>query len=157
MSTEWKPGDVALRGGSPAIKTGLTGGLGQKPVWATARGMMYEEEFVSGADVRRLVVIDPENEDDVTRLADALVDHHDRTYGVHSDWLSIQAALREFANPTPPIEEPTGLGAVVEAINNNHFVRVGSAGWVHVDDCAGEPCDWRDIAVVRVVSEGVTP
>lgn len=56
-------------------------------------------------------------------------------------------------------DEPTGLGAVVEAINDNHFVRVatGDHPWQRVSDVDGEYlCQWDEIDVVRVLSDGVT-
>lgn len=56
-------------------------------------------------------------------------------------------------------DEPTGLGAVVEAINDNHFVResTGDHPWRRVSDVDGEYlCQWADIDAVKVLSEGVT-
>ncbi len=73
--------------------------------------------------------------------------------------MRMRQALRALANPRPPKpDEPTGLGAVVEAINDNYFVRVNGdeMGWAR----SGKNADaclyvWADIAAVRVLSEGV--
>jgi hypothetical protein len=70
----------------------------------------------------------------------------------------LQAALREFAEPTPPRpEEPTGLGAVVETAGGR-FVRSDvetSNPWRGPN---GVPHEWDDItdSAVRVLSEGVS-
>src|SRR5690606_604511 len=84
---------------------------------------------------RPLVVIDP---DDVTQTDAVLrslkylamnqgVLHLtlEQLFGDEQSSL-FQAALREFANPTPPKpDEPTGLGAVVEDANGEKWVRTG--------------------------------
>ena len=68
----------------------------------------------------------------------------------------IMKALDDFANPTPRIEEPTGLGAVVEGDDGELYVRApqrdgvdwrGTGMWIYKD--------WQAINAVRVLSEGV--
>lgn len=76
----------------------------------------------------------------------------------HLRWARDTFRQAEVVRPPRP-EEPTGLGAVVEAIHNNHFVRVatGDQPWQRVSDMDGEYlCEWSDIDVVRVLSEGVS-
>lgn len=73
----------------------------------------------------------------------------------------LAAALREFANPTPPKpDEPTGLGAVVEDAEGRRWMRGSSTRglkvWVNDDALDSEWRAYRDIAAVRVLSEGVT-
>lgn len=142
---DWKPGDVAMANdttGGPERIAVCTGGgrwnYGLGDVWSSV------------SQVRRLVVIDPENDEQVGAFRS-----HLRRLGILpgdtvEDW---QAALHEFANPKP--DEPTGLGAVVRD-------RDGIT-WVN----AGGPYPWRtvshkdhnyaDIDAVEVLSEGVTP
>ena len=69
----------------------------------------------------------------------------------------MQAALREFADPTPRIEEPTGLGAVVEDADGKTWCLCRNdnrGGWVRTDG----KTFWKSfdqINAVRVLSEGV--
>jgi hypothetical protein len=108
-------------------------------------------------DIRPLVVIDPEDREQVERLSVALGgDHYYGSTGI------LQAALREFANPKPP--EPTGLGAVVEDARGVRWVRTESAKGITNPWSAAlhekEPDTVRqfayvDINVVKVLSEGV--
>jgi hypothetical protein len=115
---------------------------------------------------RPVVVIDPEDREQVERLlrgyAGWKADPDDITnYPEYVDHM--QAALREFANPTPPRpEEPTGLGPVVEAPNGDRWSRIEPTGdpdhtrvWICEADEQVRPRPWPDIAAVRVLSEGV--
>ena len=102
------------------------------------------------ADVRPLVVIDPEDRDQVERLADL--------FGVFPGVAARH--LREFANPTlPKPAEPQGLGAVVEDAKSCLWVRSDldeDFPWTAV----GQPDElhgYREIAAVSILSEGVTP
>lgn len=140
MAHNWKPGDVALM---PFGGRHCRAILDEDGTWMVV-GRTNSANYGGG---RPLVTIDPESPEDTER--------HWRVAG--QSLASYRRALSEFANPQPPRpEEPKGLGAVVEAINDNHFVRVGSAGWVHVDDHGGNACNWEDIAAVRVLSEGLS-
>lgn len=154
MSAEWKPGDVAVVDGIVSV-------------------------------VRPLVVIDPEDREQVERLAVAYTTVESARSGdEYRAWENrsaeargrivdgLAAALREFANPTPPKpEEPTGLGAVVEDADGARYVRDyerGAMPWALTKrtDTNGEHVDaydskarrsYADIAAVKVLSEGVTP
>lgn len=113
--SEYKPGDVALveAGCWANRKVGLRLAEG----WAHVNGVNRDGDGVV-SPVRPLAVIDPEDREQVERFAGLL-----HNYDAHladdphreSAWESLTAAaLREFANPTPPKpDEPMGLGAVV--------------------------------------------
>ncbi|WP_377324701.1 hypothetical protein ACFJIY_07520 [Pimelobacter simplex] len=107
---EWQPGDVANT---------LNHG-GTQLAFRTSSGWTFIDGSASGecADdygFRHVVVIDPEDREQVERLESLyLSDEHrecDDTTGC------MQEALRGLASPTPPKpDEPSGLGAVVEAV-----------------------------------------
>jgi hypothetical protein len=115
-------------------------------------------------DIRPLVVIDPEDCEQVERLMRTAFPHG--IFPAAAD--EMQRGLREFANPTPPKpEEPTGLGAVVEDAEGERWIRVdwtnpwcrakpqkrnGGEGLVHRSHLP-----WERIAAVKVLSEGVQP
>lgn len=170
-SHEWKPGDMVVatvRGVQNVrmVRERYKSSLSESGVrdgwWIPAppnldfRPGVRDDEIT---DARPLVVIDPENEAQVTRLANALVDSHaDHRYGVHQDWLSVQAALREFADPK--LEEPTGLGAAVELVKPEahewaRAVHVGGGLWMFFDSSgSGGRVRWENLNVVRVISGG---
>ena len=111
-------------------------------------------------DHRPLVVIDPEDAEQVSHLCSLLGKHH----GAHSavdldlDFMSSQAALREFADPKPRIEEPVGLGAVVADADGHKWTRANSQGeWFC--ECGDEVfTTWDEFTTAtKVLSEGVTP
>jgi hypothetical protein len=144
---EWKPGDVATFGGSPAFRT--------------VNGWAYTDGSVGGThqddyDPRPLVVIDAEDAEQVERLLESL---RGMSFAAHAcgAFTCLRAALREFANPTPPKpDEPTGLGAVVETANGYRWLHAycdaGRKQWI---DKEGRIKDYEEIAAVRVLSEGV--
>ena len=142
--SEWKPGDVAIIPFSAGEERGMW--LGDS--WAVTGGRAQSSNY---ATRRPLVVIDPDSDDDLSRLWRLLPDNL-----VSADQL--QAALREFANPTPPKpDEPTGDGAVVEDASGYRWVRiagnaVGSPPWRHRGHTARW---WEHVTAVRVLSEGV--
>lgn len=107
MSAQWKPGDVAMVPGvGPALRS--TSGA-----WLTPRdaGRMDTASF---NEVRPLVVIDPEDREQVERLCLAARVAYDNRLGVGpQSFDAMQAALRSLIAPPNP-DEPTGLGAVVE-------------------------------------------
>lgn len=130
MSGEWKPGDVAVvsivrRAGNDDPTEyraffagrygwyGVTGGEGC--------GGLTENEEEFSIHRRPLVVIDPEDREQVERLVRAYLDCGDGIAELSTEpWslpgMRMRQSLREFANPTPPKPpEPTGLGAVVFA------------------------------------------
>lgn len=148
--SKWKPGDVALV-------------LNEFGVWNTAIRVVGRPDYwqygVSdatahmGADARPLVVIDPEDAEQVERLMDIYFAigrwNEDPTH-------DLRDALREFAGPTPAKpEEPQGLGAVVLCGHHNRYIHLGDGKWQHISKHRGI-AEWDDLAVVRVLSEGVT-
>lgn len=180
---EWKPGDVAAiqtrviaDDGGVAVRVKshvLTG----EPVWMwivnggvpRADGGLVRDESVT--DARPLVVIDPEDREQTARLADLFCEarwcHTAAGDSDECDPLTRSAmreALAAFANPTPPKPpEPTGLGAVVEDASGHRWVRAGlgvagadATPWQGVYPGPVERRHWRDIAAVRVLSEGVS-
>lgn len=152
----WKPGDVAMvtaqwkrdADHEPRAASRYSDG------WQAIDGGAYAFNSDVSA-IRPLVVIDPESEDDVRRLCEAYrsVDH-----GVGIT--PMQAALREFANPKPQIEEPGKYGAVI-AGDGREWIRYTTSersgrDWVRAGTDGGTAyARWDDLEVVRVVSEGV--
>lgn len=159
MNREWEPGDVAL------IEVGCWAnrhvGLFVGDGWQYGPGhwVAHDPAIVTA---RPLVVVDPENAADVAELV--------RLFWAHGtddcdDTHAMQAALREYANPEPQIEEPSGLGAVVEDARGVRWVRTEPKNgmtnpWqatLHVaepDKVRSLP--WAEVAAVKVLSEGVT-
>lgn len=72
-----------------------------------------------GAYARPLVVIDPENREQVERLRDSFIfaTNEGMTTGD-----AMQHALREFANPTPPTPDEIGLLVEFHADGRQYFV-----------------------------------
>ena len=120
----------------------------------------------SVTEARPLVVIDPEDREQVERLAAAYVSEGtQRGYAMPGHQMedrrdAMQAALREFANSKPPKpDEPTGLGAVVEDESGDLWIRTCEP----CDRCLNKPWqqgpvhkNWQIVDAVRVLSEGVT-
>jgi hypothetical protein len=170
---EWKPGDVALV-------------QNEHGVWNTAICQLtppngecrwvYGVAFTSvppTAEARPLVVVDPDDRDQVERLVSAYAAHYPKVvtglpFGTDpSPWFveSMQTVLREFANPTPPKpEEPTGLGAVVEDSEGRLWTRVADATgklyWMRTEvtetSASSVWTSWAGTHAVKVLSEGVT-
>lgn len=161
---EFQPGEVALiEVGSSArahvaIRDSSAGWLiGDSHAWRFLLDRQDPEVTV----VRPLVVIDPEDREQVERLTAALIGAPDPFVARIDD---VQAALREYANPTPPKPpEPTGLGAVVEDAEGKRWVRNnprGVAAWspenAGADGLAGPYRHYDRVAAVRILSHGVT-
>lgn len=166
--TTWKPGQLAmltLRTGveKPAVRVEPAGEEGW--VWH-----LLGEEFPGVADsavtrARPLVVMDPEDREQVERLAQAYheCDHiapwselHNVTRVAITDALVF--ALRSLIAPPKP-EEPTGKWAVIEDGGGRCLIR---SAWASSDRPwnvlgTGDYLDYADINVVRVLSQGVTP
>lgn len=108
-----------------------------------------------------VVVIDPEDRDDVQRVCDALYANGSRRFGVELDWLDVQDALRSLIEPPAPPRppEPTGLGAVVEDEDGKLWIRTADTDcacpWARAS--AYEEVDYDQIEAIKVLSEGVTP
>lgn len=112
----------------------------------------YDSPLVEGTKAHP-VVIHPDDREQVERLRTALVHY----YGSTS---ILQAALRGFANPTPPKpDEPTGLGAVVEDAKGDQWVCLGNTFANGATRWQSQRrsifSSYRDINAVRVLSEGV--
>jgi hypothetical protein len=173
MSAEWKPGDVAEirvpKSSAPGYRVtergytslravfNASGGWSalENPDYFWGKGYAFHDDYP-----RPLVVIDPENREQVERLESLyLADKHDDCDDVTD---CMQAALREFANPTPPrIEEP-GTWGVVEAacVHDDHtrrrWVRYEDGNW-YAGDMKDTPDDWGSLIAPTLVREGVTP
>lgn len=106
MSAQWKPGDVAMVGREVAIRVAYNG---SDFAFVDGLGRHWRNEDETA---RPLLVIDPEDREQVERLADLL--------GIGDAYVS--HALRSLAQPEDP--EPTGLGAVVRDGRGNEWVRV---------------------------------
>ena len=155
MSREWKPGDAVAF---------TIGGQEYRGIIDTDGRPYTTDKRASGrparsTSIRPLVVIDPDDREQVERLA-RLCSSVPAEMALSATRLdAMQAALREFANPTPPKpDEPTGLGAVVEDADGQRWVRVRSGfDWRWRDDRLGEQTTWEHVPAVTVLFEGVTP
>lgn len=148
---EWEPGDVAMTAKHTVALCHNGGQMidqGGAP-WSN-------EKFPD--NLRPLVVIDPEDREQVEAFTHLFLAHYwGDEHPTHTD--AGQAALREFANPTPPRpDEPTGLGAVVEDAEGAKWVRGSSMPglklWVNDEALDSEWRSYRDITAVRVLSAG---
>lgn len=106
MKREWKPGDVAMvtsQYGRPVVAV-RCGTDAKRMGWAYGDHLNGSPTHHWSSDpdglhvVRPLVVIDPEDREQVERLRLALAEHYRNDDGD----FGVAAALREFANPTPP-------------------------------------------------------
>lgn len=181
---EWKPGDVAMRQGAYEQMVGLfvegcPAEHGFTNDWSTTPHWHYQNGGWSPADTetehRPLVVIDPEDREQMERLLDAHNEAEQEAAckggecGSGSCWIDImRGTFRIFANPKPPKpEEPTGLGAVVEDENGMTWFRWHSPGYDELHPAQDRPWSARngmgsdrrydELTVVRVLSEGVQP
>src|SRR5690606_22718748 len=114
---------------------------------------------------RPVAVIDPENREQVERLTSAfysqypLVTFHASAESLHVDRL--QAALREFANPTPPrIDEPGTWGVVeascVHADARREWMHHPDGNWYVVGtDTKNNPDDWDSLVGPVLIREGI--
>lgn len=146
---DWKAGDIAL---VTHARLGTRVGMRRHRDCFWAFGTTSWPDW-NITDARRLVVIDPEDREQVERLADIFCK------APSSGWVhDMQAALREFANPKPPKPaEPKGLGAVVRDSEGRLWLRDGldySPGqWWGMN---GARRAWDRIDVAEVLSEGVS-
>jgi hypothetical protein len=161
---EWQPGDVVARpGGIRGIVAERGPGCGPHLMPGDVLHVHYSDgdwDLATDA-IRPLVVIDPEDREQVERLVDSILQHgYEFRDGGTSD---LAAALREFASPTPPKpDEPTGLGAVVEDAQGALHVLTPrtreadapEACWI---DRLGDFRSWDAIDVVKVLDNGYKP
>lgn len=153
MTHNFKPGDVAMAHSERVFMD-----LSREWRWVETERVCLDQPPYG---LRPLVVIDPEDREAVERLLVAYHDHH----VAFADVTDMQAALREYANPTPPRpDEPQGLGAVVEDEGGNRWMRhepdPGRGNRNHAWYPAGYVSDgvrvkWDRITAVRVLSPGV--
>lgn len=150
--SEWRPGDVGLN-----LRWGYRGIFVENCPQHEGRNHWHNESGYADHDTdarRRLVVIDPDDRDEVERLLLA--------YGVVNSpgnlsrcIPTMQDALREFSEGKPLIEEPTGLGAVVEDARGGRYVLLHPGErcpWAVVG--IGSNQRWQDIDAVRVLAPG---
>lgn len=162
--SEWEPGDVAMVAGGTdgpwlALVRPRGAANGRLEFAYLSGGFDMVGELSDGFSARPLVVIDPEDAEQVERLWRAWTtlapDHR-----LAQDCM--QAALREFARPTPRIEEPQGLGAVVEDAEGDLWIRVVPAQLKYAWRPSGTTSSYEDtrywpkVNAVRVLSHGVT-
>ena len=110
-------------------------------------------------DCRPVVVLDPENDADADRLAAAMRRNVWTGLDDAAPLDLMKAVLLDLA--APPVlkpAEPTGLGAVVEDVQGERWVRVEH---LRADGCPwriryGTWQNWSGVDAVRVLSEGVT-
>ena len=157
---EWQPGDVALVTVDGVERPAVRSADGRK--WIVEPQPSASRRVTESA--RALVVIDPEDEDDRLRLANALHRAADAPL-IRTD--RIAYALREFVDPTPPrIDEPGTWGVVKASCPHSDTRRE----WVHhpdgnwwpafdystVPERTPLPDDWADLIDPVLVREGVT-
>lgn len=133
--SDWKPGDVALLPN------------GQRAVVTKRGNLVYGEESfakpqsINGKGARRLLVIDPEDRESVERLAGG-------EGRVNVWWL--QERLREYANPTPKLAEPTDPAARVTDRRENIWRLLADGDWVCTSGPdVGEYIKWDRLAAER--------
>jgi hypothetical protein len=148
-ASEWRPGDVAMVMCNDGVRrVALYYAHLQGPLWRFATGGMRDVEI---SDARRLVVIDPEDMVAVAELATVMMAHGCRAED------ALQTALREFADPSPRIEEPRGLGAVVEDAFGSRWVRCENADLEPHWYSRNKQKPWDDIRheAVTILSPGI--
>ena len=152
MSEQYEPGTVAVATvrGVPNVRVMRT-----DTAWVSQD--CYHYKTADLADVRPLVVLDPEDHKQVAQLLNKL---QDMSYSAHAcgAFSCLAEALRSLARPPKP-PEPTGDGAVVEDRMGHRWVRIAgpepdreSKPWRHRGHTART---WEHVNAVRVLSEGV--
>lgn len=132
--------------------------------WSHVNGVNVDGDGIV-TPLHRLAVVDFEDRGAVEQLVRTWLTEYDgcETKPRDAELDAMQAALREFASPAPPKpDEPTGLGAVVETVHGELYVRDKTTTTVaHWKRARGEDSSKRykyaALAVVRVLSEGVAP
>jgi len=178
VSREWKPGDVLTNADGavffvtatlPVSRAKAEAGAWKEVLYRSGTGLTSVDTDGNGwrvegiKDARPLAVIDPEDREQVERLSRYIAAAECGDGMAPLD--AVQAALREFADPTPPKPaEPTGLGAVVECSDGRVFVvdhvhSDGTPRWYGPDVPGGDAYSrpaWSTIPAVKVLSEGVS-
>lgn len=164
----YEPGTVAVATvrGVPNVRVMAGYGTAEPRLrWVTTDERLVDSEnegwwfAYQVTDVRPLVVLDPEGidtapQDTIPYLIRALRASDSDGYGPTLRWLAdqIEAQTRP---PKPP--EPTGLGAVVEDIEGERWVRLDSDMYPWFARGSRDFSAWEHIDAVRVLSEGVRP
>ena len=157
MNETYPIGTIAVitPGDEPAVLAFRMNGF-----WATpTRKRMVTTGDAAVTDARPLVVIDPEDREQVERLMSTFHAQYNMPWSSDSDAMHadrMQAALREFATPTPKPEEPKGWGAVVEDDTGAMWTLYAPEAGAWINYREGKRL-WSGIDAVRVVSEGVQP
>jgi hypothetical protein len=179
MGREWKPGDVvSMTVGDeayfdidtiPQLMDELVSWWHNRPATIGVAGgtahLRWIRDSFASAKVGRLVVIDPEDREQVETLR-TLIASQPLTQNVATE--AMQAALREYANPTPPEPEEPGTWGVVEAScvhsdERRKWVRHEDGNWWPAEtyisasdlEYRESPDDWSDLENPVVVREGV--
>lgn len=154
---EWQPGDVAwldLKAGPTLGMRSLDGGwmIRDQVSISGYTAPAVTTVYLPAGSVRPAAVIDPDS-DDVDRVAELMAEHGPYM-GVFRRGV-LQAALREFASPSPPKpDEPTGLGAVVEDTRGELWIRRPKPPeWISATGNAF-PVTWDSIDVAKVLDGG---
>jgi len=162
--TDWKPGDVAMvtwRGMGITREDMRLRGTTRSGTnaWWDAEGTWIGDETAKA--VRRLLVIDPEDREQIERLDVAYQAALDSAPKYHGLADVMQQALRAMlAPPKPPKpEEPLGLGAVVVDSAGGLWVLCATGrGMFRKCNDPNRGCfwSWKQIDAVEVLSQGVT-
>lgn len=141
MTREWKPGDVAMIPGcGPRMMTDRG--------WASVRG-----DFIDFfAAPRPLVVIDPEDREQVERLRLAL----DAEVAGYVSSGATGIALRSLIEPPLP-EEPEPFGARVVDSASDEWARRRDGKWACLTSQAGLSMPWAELVERYSPIEVVTP
>lgn len=173
MSTKYTPrgGEVAMItfGGSinengPAF---YVVEMDREDRWVFPDGTEEPASYPKSA--RPLVVIDPEDPEHIERLVEAMVDAAGASgFSVHPRGLDnpflgafLVKTLQCLANPAPPMEEPTNIGAVIQCEDGSVYVRVhayGKTPWAR-SGFGEEVWPWADLerGVEKILHPGYAP
>lgn len=115
--------------------------------WDTAVSTALDGGAIT--DRRPLLLIDPEDREQVERLTGALV-HAGSGRNDTNHWREVQTALRSLVQPPTP--EPTGLGAVVVSDDKpfTRMARQGETPWIGE---GGLRFSWAQVVHIGPVEE----
>lgn len=158
MRREWKPGDVAMvthQGSHPEPVVAIRA---HADSWFGGQCFIPDSVVVT---TRALVVIDPEDREQMHRLATAHVDLREGFAELMDEpWtmpaMRMRQAARSLITPLKP-DEPTGIGAVVEDADGLLWIRCHETpdrAWEAVNGQSSTK-RYAQVAAVRVLSEGV--
>lgn len=175
MSRDWKPGDVYLakyEGEAPKLFMRIKAFGKDQYEWKSSE-RTKSWDFGAAQWFRPLVVIDPEDREQVERLTDLMWARGLLGSGVGGrctpavEVTEAQAALREFANPTPPrMDEPAVWGVVeascVHTDKRMKWMRHEDGNWwpfVNYNDGDERrplPDDWDSLVEPKLIREGLS-